>query len=58
MASPHQERGQILMLAALFVTVLLGLVGLVVDSGLLYAQRRQAQNAGDEAALAAAYELT
>ena len=54
----HQERGQILILAALMTTVLLGLAGLVIDSGVYYAERRQAQNAADEATLAAAYELS
>ena len=52
------ERGQVLILAALMVTVLLGLVGLAIDSGVYYAERRQAQNAADEAALAAVHELT
>ncbi|MCH8920849.1 MAG: hypothetical protein IIA23_09145 [Chloroflexi bacterium] len=48
----RQERGQILMLVALLATAMLGLVGLVVDTGLAYAERRQAQNAADNAALA------
>ncbi len=49
----RDERGQVLILAALMLTVLLGFVGLLLDSGLLYAERRQAQNAADEATLAA-----
>lgn len=53
----NQEKGQILMIGALLATALLGLVGLIVDGGLLYAERRQAQNGADEAALAAAFEL-
>ncbi len=53
----HTERGQILIMAVLLITVLLGLVGLAVDAGFAYAQRRQTQNAADEAALAAAHRL-
>ena len=53
----NQENGQILVIGALLATALLGLVGLIVDGGLLYAERRQAQNGADEAALAAAFEL-
>ena len=52
------ERGQVLVMTVLFVTVFLGLVALVVDVGYFYAQRRQVQNAADEAALAAAWELS
>ena len=52
-----QERGQILMLAALLITALLIFIGLIVDTGFAYAQRRQAQNGADEAALAAARVL-
>ena len=42
-----QERGQILMLAALLITALLVFIGLIVDTGFAYAQRRQAQNGAD-----------
>jgi len=49
----RQERGQILMVAVLLVTALLGFLGLIVDAGFAYAQRRQAQNGADNAALAA-----
>ena len=48
------ERGQILMLTAFLLPLLLAFVGLVVDAGFLYAQRRQAQSAADQAALAGA----
>ena len=54
----RNERGQIAVLAALLLTVFLGFVGLIVDAGSFYGARRQAQTAGDKAALAAAYELT
>src|SRR3990172_78134 len=49
----RQERGQILMVAVLLVRALLGFLGLIVDAGFAYAQRRQAQNGADNAALAA-----
>ena len=53
----NRENGQVLMIGALLATALLGFVGLIVDGGQLFAQRRQAQNGADEAALAAAVEL-
>ena len=53
----RQERGQVLALAAILALTLIAFVGLVVDAGFLYAQRRQAQNAADEAALAGAHAL-
>jgi len=55
--NPTDERGQVLVLSAMIVTLLLGMVGLIVDGGFYYGQRRQAQNSADEAARAAAYEL-
>jgi hypothetical protein len=48
------ERGQILVLFAAGLTVLLLLVGLVIDAGFGFAQRRSSQNAADFAALAGA----
>lgn len=48
------ERGQMLVIAALLITTLLGLLALAVDAGLAYSQRTGAQNASDNAALAAA----
>ena len=42
---------------ALMLTVLLGMVGLVIDGGILMATQRQAQNAADAGALAAAHDL-
>jgi len=50
----RREQGQILVMVAILMTALLGFVGLVVDTGHLYAQRRQSQNAADEAATAGA----
>jgi len=47
-----------LALVALLATALLGLIGLVVDAGVFYAERRQVQNGADEAAAAAAHEIS
>jgi hypothetical protein len=47
------ERGQAIILIALVIVGLIGITGLVVDGGMAYANRRQAQNAADSAALAA-----
>ncbi|MGB2695481.1 MAG: VWA domain-containing protein [Dehalococcoidia bacterium] len=51
------EDGQILMLTALMITVLLGMVALVVDVGLFLHGRQDVQNVVDAAALAGAQEL-
>src|SRR5215831_3089767 len=51
------ERGQALVVVALLMTVLLGLLGLVIDSGYAYSERRQIQNAADSSALNGAREL-
>jgi Flp pilus assembly protein TadG len=50
----QSEKGQALLLIALAVTGLFALIGLAVDSGMAFADRRQAQNAADAAALFAA----
>jgi Flp pilus assembly protein TadG len=52
-----RERGQILVLFALSLVAIIGMVGLVLDSGGAFAQRRAQQNAADVAALAAANDL-
>jgi Flp pilus assembly protein TadG len=49
-----RQRGQILVLFALGATVMIAMVGLVLDGGDTYAQRRDQQNATDVAALAGA----
>jgi hypothetical protein len=51
------DRGQILMLAALLLPVLLGMAGMAVDIGTYTSERRTLQNAADAIALAAAQEL-
>jgi Flp pilus assembly protein TadG len=52
-----RERGQMLVLFALSLVGIIGMVGLVLDSGSAFAQRRSQQNAADVAALAAANDL-
>jgi hypothetical protein len=51
------ERGQILVLFTLALVAMIAMVGLVIDGGAAYAQRRTQQNAADLAALAAADAL-
>ena len=46
------ENGQVMILIAIGFAILLGFVALAVDGGMLYSDRRQAQNAADAAALA------
>lgn len=54
MRTPVSQRGQAIVLVALMLAVLLGFLGLAIDSGRLYVERRQLQTAADSAALAAA----
>lgn len=54
---PSQREAKILALFAILLPILLGMMGLVVDGGLLMASYRQTQNAADAAALAAAIAL-
>ncbi len=56
----RSRRGQMIVLFALLLVVLMGMVGLVLDGGGSFAQRRSEQNASDLAALAGAnmYLLT
>jgi Flp pilus assembly protein TadG len=50
----REERGQILVIFALALIVIIGMVGLVLDGGSAFAQRRAEQNAADLAAIAGA----
>lgn len=50
----HQERGQALIVVVIALVVLAGMAGLVIDGGNAFLDRRNAQNAADSAALAAA----
>lgn len=54
---PGDERGQAIVFTILFLSVLIGVAGLVVDVGSWYVQREKAQAAADMGALAAAAEL-
>ena len=53
----NRERGQVMILAALVMTVLMGVTALAVDLGLFFNDRRDLQNAADAAALAGARNL-
>ncbi len=46
------ERGQVIVVLVLAFVVLLGLTALAIDGGMVYADRRHAQNAADAASLA------
>ena len=50
----RNERGQALIVVVLAIVGLAGMVGLVVDGGNVFLDRRNAQNAADSAALASA----
>lgn len=50
----RRRSGQVLVIVSLSMIALLGMVGLAIDGGNLYAQRRQVQNAADAGALAGA----
>lgn len=51
------ERGQALVIMALAIVALVAVVGLAIDGGRIYEQRRQMQNGADAAAMAGAREL-
>jgi Flp pilus assembly protein TadG len=53
-AEPRRQRGQILVLFTLSLVAIIAMVGLVLDGGGAFAQRRGEQNAADLAALAGA----
>ena len=57
MRTRTNESGQILLLAALAVPILIGFVGLAIDVGNIQVTRRQAQAAADAAAMAGAQEI-
>ncbi len=51
------ERGNVLILVAFFMVVILGMAVIAIDVGSLYQNRRQVVNAADAAALAGAQEI-
>ncbi len=51
----HEERGQMLVLFVVAIFVVVGVVGLVLDGGSAFAQRRNEQNVADLSAMAGAY---
>jgi len=51
------ERGQAAVLLALAFVILLASVGLAIDGGIVYTERRRAQNAADAAAMAGALAI-
>lgn len=53
-SSPEREHGQVLVLVALVLVLLLGFAALALDGGNIYADRRSAQAAADTAALSGA----
>jgi hypothetical protein len=53
----QSERGQAIVLLGIFLFSLIAIAGLAIDGGRLYAERRFAQNAADNAALAGALAI-
>lgn len=51
----ERERGQMLVIFALALTAMVGMVGLIIDGGDTFLQRRDQQNVADAAAMAAGY---
>src|SRR5437870_5134098 len=52
----RRQSGMVLIWCALVMASLLGMIGLVIDAGMCMASQRQAQNAADAGALAAAMD--
>lgn len=50
----RREKGQVIVIVAIAFVIILGFVGLAIDAGMVYSDRRFAQNAADAAALAGA----
>ncbi len=53
----RSEKGQNIILVAILMLVFIGLLALVLDGGMAFAKRREAQNAADAGALAGANQL-
>ena len=54
----RSESGQVFVILALVIVGLIGFTALAIDGGMVYAERRRAQNAVDSGALAAALAMT
>jgi len=54
----HTESGQVFVILVLALVGLLGFTALAIDGGMVYSERRRAQNASDAGALAAALAKT
>ena len=56
---PHRcgERGQVIPVVALFLVILTGFLGVVIDGGIGYTHKRHDQDVADAAALAGSYSL-
>jgi hypothetical protein len=54
---PHLEKGQAIVLIALGMVALIGVIGLAIDTTLIYKSKQDLQRAVDSTALAAAYKL-
>ena len=54
---PNSQRGQAIVLIVFAIVALIGITALAIDSGNVYADRRNAQSAADNAALAGALAL-
>ena len=53
----RQQSGQVITIAVLFMSVLLGMMSMAIDLGLFFEDRRHLQNTADAAALAGVAEL-
>ena len=55
MDRPSSERGQLLAFFAIALVAIIGMVGVVIDGGTTFVQRREQQNVADAAAMAGGY---
>src|SRR5688572_22952829 len=51
------DSGQVLIMTGLVLTILFGVMGISIDAGYLYYEKRRMQAAADAGAMAAAFEL-
>ncbi|MEZ4520335.1 MAG: pilus assembly protein TadG-related protein [Thermomicrobiales bacterium] len=55
--NPKHHNGQVIVLFALLLPVLIGIMGLAIDAGMIFQERRSLQSAADLSALAGASQL-